>query len=219
MSTHLFLFGSGPPFTEKLGKRFVEVMREKTCIIFVIDRPGINDYRKMYEGMLKSLGVHCLFRPLPAVSEQGICDELKACGGIIIGGGNTEKYIDELVETTIGPTIRDQFHTGIPVAGFSAGAIMSMEKSMISAKDHPSKRLNVRKGLGLQQQTQVAVHFSEWKEEEHLRMITKDYGIEGFGINEKSGIYFKNGTKEMIEGSGVYKIHAGVLHKLEVENR
>ncbi|GAF21586.1 hypothetical protein JCM19047_1272 [Bacillus sp. JCM 19047] len=70
MSTHLFLFGSGPPFTEKLGKRFVEVMSEKTCIIFVIDRPGINDYRKMYEGMLKSLGVHCLFRPLPAVSEQ-----------------------------------------------------------------------------------------------------------------------------------------------------
>ncbi|RQW22411.1 peptidase S51 dipeptidase E [Bacillus sp. C1-1] len=215
MSTHLFLFGSGPPFTETLGKRFVEVMRKKTCIILVIDRPGIEDYRKTYEGSLKSLGVRCLFRPLPAVSEQEICNELNDCGGIVIGGGHTERYIDEVVEKTIGLTIREQFYKGIPVAGFSAGAIISMETSMISAKDHSSKRLRVRKGLGLQKHTQVAVHFSEWEEEEHLRRITKDDAIEGFGINEKSGIYFEDGIRDMTEGSGVYSIEAGVLRKLE----
>lgn len=132
MANHLFLFGGGPPFTETFIRLFKKVMKNETCVVLVIDRPGINQYKMNYVEGLNSVGVECRFLTLPSL--QNVCAQLAECGGIVIGGGDTENYIAEVVHTPIGKGIQEQFKKGIPVAGFSAGAIIAMEKRFINYK-------------------------------------------------------------------------------------
>jgi len=143
-----------------------------------------------------------------------VCEQLAKCGGIVIGGGDTENYIAEIVHTPIGKVIQRQFKKGVPVAGFSAGAIIAMEKSYLSAKDNREQRPVVKEGLGLQAHTKIAVHFSEWQEEEHLRLLAKESNDDHYGIDEQSGMYVKNGKMESIDGKGVYLLKDDKFYKL-----
>ena len=218
MDTHLFLFGGGPPFTNKMAKLFVEKLKDKSdpISILFVDREGWEDYMPKYTSALEEYNMndfHLL--PLSTTPIEQVMNCLKISSGIIIGGGDTNAYADYLVETPIAISIKDRFQEGAPVAGFSAGALISPNICVISPKDIPQNEFQYRKGLGLIEDHLFAVHFSEWNDEDHLRnAVNKIKAASNYGIDEKTGTYFLNGHLDSIEGNGVYSIKNDVLVKL-----
>lgn len=109
METHLFLFGGGPPFTGKLARQFCEKALRPSCTILVMPRPGWENYQSVYADKLAEYGLKCAFIPLGQVPVNEAVEQINQAGAIVIGGGNTERYIDEVVETPIGEALKKTF--------------------------------------------------------------------------------------------------------------
>lgn len=135
--------------------------------------------------------------------------------GIVIGGGNTNLYADYIVETSISGAIKKRYEEGVPVAGFSAGALISPEECIISSNDNPQKELQQRKGLGLISDILIAVHFTQWQDENHLRQAAGRFSNHiNYGIDENTCVYMLNGHFETTEGNGVYSLEDGFLKRI-----
>lgn len=217
MEKHLFLFGGSPPFTTNMANQFVKASeRNKPVSILFVEREGWEHYMPKYTQALERIGVtNFLYLPLPSTPVEQVVDCIKKSSSIIIGGGNTNLYADYIVDTPISRVIKDQYESGIPIAGFSAGALISPEECMISPKDNEQKEFQLRKGLGLLPNVLVAVHFSQWKDEEHLRNAVHQFReYRNYGIDEGTCVYFRNGELDSTEGHGVYSITGDVLVKI-----
>lgn len=206
--THLFLFGGSPPFGEELGKRFADLaLNEKGKIaILFIERDGWEEYMPKYTRVLEKYGVKdfCYF-PLSHNPSMSSLEELKSSTGIIICGGDTVHYHSYIVDTEIGKYIKEKYTKGIPVAGFSAGALISPQHCVIPPIDNVEKKHLFLKGLGLIKDCVISVHYSKWNEEENLKKalaVTK--AIVGYGIDDGVGMYMKNGKLCEIEGEQVH---------------
>lgn len=222
MDRHLFLFGGGPPFTNKMAKKFSELVSVRTgkISLLIIDRPNWKEYIPKYTKLLMENGItgfQCI--PLPTISEKEAAELLENSAGIIIGGGNTEHYAKYIVETSISRTLKEKFSVGVPIAGFSAGALICMEHCIISANDNEDQVFKWQIGLGLLKNTVIAVHFSEWMDESHLRKaVNKFQRHVHFGIDEGTGMYFYNNRLMAVEGNNVYQINNNRLEKMEKIN-
>lgn len=218
MTKHLFVFGGGPPFTPKLAKRFAEIslLNNGKLSILLLERDNWQAYMPRYTDILMSFGVkEFQYIPLPTIEEEEAVLLLKNSSGIIIGGGNTNLYADFIVDTKISTSIIRLFNRGVPIAGFSAGALISMNPCIISAKDNNDRVLQSRNGLGLLIDTILSVHFSEWQEQDHLLIAVKKFTpYQNYGINEQTGIYFCQDYLAEMEGNGVYSIKEGEIIKL-----
>lgn len=122
MDKHLFLNGGGPPFTRGLARRFVSAMYAPTEPVAVLfeERDDWPDYMPAYMQPLVDAGVsEFCYLPLKSTGVNTAMERLQACGGIVIGGGDTDLYADLIVDTPIGKVIRQRYDSGVPVAGFS----------------------------------------------------------------------------------------------------
>ncbi|WP_242021026.1 Type 1 glutamine amidotransferase-like domain-containing protein [Cytobacillus oceanisediminis] len=91
---------------------------------------------------------------------------------------------------------------GIPVAGFSAGALICPEHCIIPPVDTPKKQHLFLNGLGLISNCAISVHFAKWNEKENLIAAMKKTGASiGYGIHDHAGIYFNNERPGFTEGS------------------
>ncbi|WP_102275351.1 Type 1 glutamine amidotransferase-like domain-containing protein [Cytobacillus massiliigabonensis] len=218
MNTHLFLFGGSPPFTNKMAKLFIEKLKDKTgpLSILFVDREGWEGYMPKYTSAMEEYSINNFYLlPLPTTPVEQVIQAIQMSSGIIIGGGDTNLYADYLVDTPISNIIKDCFLSGVPVAGFSAGALISSNHCVISPKDNPQKEFQHRKGLGLITDHLLAVHFTEWNDENHLRnAVNYIHASSNYGIDEKTGAYFLNGHLAATEGKGVYSIENNVLVKI-----
>ncbi|MFZ3580178.1 Type 1 glutamine amidotransferase-like domain-containing protein [Virgibacillus sp. DJP39] len=218
MHKHLFLFGGGPPFTPKMASEFAKIAAEmkKPVAILFVERDGWEAYMPNYTNALREAGIdsfHIL--PLPSTSISEVIDCLKDSSGVVIGGGDTNLYADYIVDTAISTAIKERYELGLPVAGFSAGSLISPEVCILSPKDNVKNEFQQRIGLGLISNLVVSVHFSQWNDEEHLREASNRYsGLNNFGIDEETGIYFLNGQFVAAEGYGVYSIENDSLISL-----
>ncbi|MEH7385269.1 Type 1 glutamine amidotransferase-like domain-containing protein [Bacillus sp. JJ1521] len=202
--THLFLFGGGPPFNSTLGERFADLAGNQATRIAILflERPGWQDYMPSYTKVLEDNGVHDFYYfALSDNPNQQQLDQLEKCTGIIIGGGVTELYRDYIVDTPVGDIIRKRYNESVPVAGFSAGTLVSCEHCVISPEDTMQQEQLYLKGLGLIKNCVISAHFSEWDEEDNLLKAVSKLNVPGYGIDENSGIYFKNGQLVGHEGS------------------
>lgn len=199
---HLFLCGSGPPFSVKLAKKFSDLLRNSTIAILYIERQGSDQYLPIYQKNIEKIGLTTVHFPLKMQYTPDELDQLKECGGIIIGGGVTGEYRERIVETEIGSIITSAFNKGVPVAGFSAGSLIVPEHCVISPYDNDDKKQLFIKGLGLLPGAVVSAHFLEWQEEfENLKQAVKKTGVPiGYGIAENSCIYIHDGKLEAVEG-------------------
>jgi len=218
MNKHLFLFGGGPPFTKNMAREFVQETLKKNSPIslLVVERVGWEQYIPNYTSGLKELGVEDIhILPLPSTPISKVVDCLENSSGIIIGGGDTNLYADYIVDTPISKVIKQKYEKGIPLAGFSAGALISPEHCIISAKDNVQKEFQHRKGLGLVPNILLAVHFTQWNDQDHLREAVNTYGKQtNYGIDEGTCVYLLNGELHDIEGNGVYSIEKGILKRI-----
>ncbi|CAM4002144.1 Type 1 glutamine amidotransferase-like domain-containing protein [Lederbergia lenta] len=218
MDKHLFLFGGGPPFTLNMAKQFVKLslkMNGPVSILFV-ERDGWEQYMPRYTQALVDLGLNEFhYLPLPSTPIEKVKTCLKNSSGIIIGGGNTNFYADYIVETSISDSIIESYELGIPIAGFSAGALISPEHCIISPKDNEETEFQCRKGLGLISNVLIAVHFTQWNDEIHLRQAVSKFSQHiNYGIDEDACIYFLNAYLEVMEGNGIYSLEHGILQRL-----
>ena len=215
MDQHLFLFGGGPPFTAEMAERFSDLCKESTAPVAIVcvDQGSWEQYMPSYTEALEKSDVRDFhFLPLPTTPVKKVVECLKESSGIIICGGNTNLYADNIVETIIGNVIIERFKQGIPVAGFSAGALISPELCLLAPSEPGESDIRVRKGLGLISNLLLSVHFSESNEESHLRNAVRQYPhYVNYGIDEDTCMYFKNGQLEEMEGKGVHTIESGVL--------
>ncbi|MUK90540.1 peptidase S51 dipeptidase E [Ornithinibacillus sp. L9] len=219
MVKHLFLFGGVPPFTCRMAKEFaklVERSKNPSVTILTVEREGWEDYIPNYTQLLKKEGIHRFHLcPLPSTPIVEVMDHVRSSSGIIIGGGNTNRYADYIVDTPIAKVIVERHEQGIPVAGFSAGALISPNQCVISAKDNDSKVYQEREGLGLLSNVLIAVHFSQWHEEQHLRDAVQQHRrFRNYGIDEHTCAYFVNEELRGVEGEGVYTIQGQQLNRL-----
>ncbi|MEH7236727.1 Type 1 glutamine amidotransferase-like domain-containing protein [Bacillus sp. JJ1562] len=201
--SHLFLFGGGPPFNSSLGERFADLAGNNVARIAILflERPGWQEYMPSYTKVLEDNGVHEFYYfALSEKPTQEQLGKLEKCTGIIIGGGVTELYRDNIVDTPVGEIIQERYNDGVPIAGFSAGALVSCEHCVISPEDTLQKEQLYLPGLGLIKNCVISVHFSEWGGEENLIKAISKLNVPGYGIDENSGVYFKNG--QLVEHEG-----------------
>lgn len=214
MDKHLFLFGGGSPFTAIFAKEFMELTSPGPIAILFIDggEPIIHRYTDRLSNFSQAEYSNV---PLPSTPVEEAISIIKGSNGIIICGGDTAKYADCIVDTEIADAVRNAYEKGIPVAGFSAGALISPELCVISARDGGWDHYQKRTGLGLIKDTLIAVHFTQWNEQEHLTQLTRDiHSAHNYGIDEQTGIYFKNGNLQAFDGGHVYTMEKGSLIQL-----
>ncbi|MBA2175084.1 Type 1 glutamine amidotransferase-like domain-containing protein [Halobacillus locisalis] len=199
--THLFLFGSSPPFNEQLADGFSKQMKNRTVAVLYIDRDGSEAYLPKYTNALTQTNLSVVRLPLKKTYTDVERNVLSECGGIIIGGGDTVAYHDFIVNTSLGAMIYERFQEGVPVAGFSAGALISPEHCVISPMDNVAQVQQFKKGLGLLKKAVISAHFLEWKEEQNLKKALVETGQPvGYGIAEGAGIYLRNNQFIASEG-------------------
>ncbi|SPN76442.1 Type 1 glutamine amidotransferase-like domain-containing protein [Brochothrix thermosphacta] len=218
MTTNLFLFGGGPPFTNKLAERFRKIAKKHTgkVVVLYIEKNLQKDktYTKKYINTLRKKGYNdfCVL-PLGTTKVAEVVAEVENSAGIIIGAGNTLVYAKHIVDTAIGKAIKDAYERGVPVAGFSAGALISPNECVISPRDNKERLFKQRKGLGLLNNTVLVAHYQQWEESKHLRETATAFPtFQNYGINEHTGIYFRDGTFFEMEGDGVFTIIDQQLH-------
>ncbi len=121
--------------------------------------------------------------------------------GIIISGGETECYQDYILNTPIGAVIQERYRSGVPVAGFSAGALLAPDECRIPAIDQRDGRDLVLEGLGLLPDAVLSVHYDAWDEAANLQQaFTLTESLSGYGLPERTGIYLKNNQLVQQEG-------------------
>ncbi len=83
---------------------------------------------------------------------------------IIIGGGNTEKYIATYVNQEYKNYIDHMLNKGAKVIGFSAGALLLGEKVYFSPNDNSDHQIKIKNGLGLFSQFLISIHYDSWND-------------------------------------------------------
>lgn len=207
-SRHLFFFGGSPPFTSNLGKRFAEISLngEGRVAILFLERDGWEAYMEKYTLVLKANGIEeYVYLPLSPKPSNESLHVLSSCSGIIIGGGETELYRNYIVDTLLGERIKELYNQGIPVAGFSAGALISPEYCVIPPIDNSQKKHFFLNGLGLIKNCVISAHFTKWNEEKNIKAALEKLNVPiGYGIDDDAGIYFENESLLEAEGESVY---------------
>ncbi|WP_164670802.1 Type 1 glutamine amidotransferase-like domain-containing protein [Virgibacillus doumboii] len=211
INRHLFLFGGSPPFSTYFGKKFADYAlneKGKVAILF-IERDGWREYMPKYTHILESNGVNnFLYLPLSPNPDKTILQQLASCTGIIIGGGDTELYRKYIVDTPLGEKIKEMYRRGVPVAGFSAGALISPEHCVIPPVDNAEKKHLFLKGLGLINDCVISVHFSKWNEEENLKAaLAKLNAPVGYGIDDCAGLLFESEHLLETDGGKIYTFY------------
>ena len=205
MPTHLFLFGGSPPFTPNLRTRFAALTNGGPVAILYVPRTGKDwlGYASIYTEPLQEDGISSFVHlPLSAVPTDEQIAQLKLCQGIIISGGETELYQRYLVETEIGDIIQSHFANGIPVAGFSAGALVAPERCVIPEIDQRDGQRLRLPGLALLKDAVVCVHYETWDEAAHLtQSFTEEGTSRAFGLADESGIYLRD--QHLVETEGI----------------
>ncbi|RLQ93324.1 Type 1 glutamine amidotransferase-like domain-containing protein [Falsibacillus albus] len=200
---HLFLFGGSPPFTRNLAEKFGSLIpNNKPIAILFVDRPGWQAYMPKYTDALTKWGDSPFtFHPMTDDGNCGDFSDLQRAGGIVIGGGDTVKYHQHIIDTQIGTLIREKYSEGIPIAGFSAGALISPAHCIIPPIDNDWNEHLFLKGLGLVNHCVISVHYRKWDEEANLKAaIHQTKSPVGYGIDDEAGIYFHNEELAFTEG-------------------
>ncbi|WP_214770359.1 Type 1 glutamine amidotransferase-like domain-containing protein [Exiguobacterium sp. s133] len=202
---HLFLFGGGPPFPPTLCAAFADCVDGPGPVaLLYVPRPGssFSSYAPVYTDALAACGITDFFHlPLSPHPTDGQLQQLSKSTGIIISGGETECYQDYILNTPIGAVIQERYRSGVPVAGFSAGALLAPDECRIPAIDQRDGRDLVLEGLGLLPDAVLSVHYDTWDEVANLQQAFITTGsLYGYGLPERTGIYLNNNQLVRQEG-------------------
>jgi len=145
----LYLFGDFTENFKKTCKNFITSSGGNSSEIALLMQ-GENGWQKFYDQYyrcFKKWGVEKVFPIFPERERLSLSkshkDEIKRATGIFICGGYTYRYIKIYTQPETAELIRLKYLQGIPYAGLSAGAILSLRLGLLpncSLKPHFSKK-------------------------------------------------------------------------------
>jgi cyanophycinase len=84
----------------------------------------------------------------------------------------------------------------------SQGALICPKNCVIPPVDNTKNQPLFLEGLGLMKNCIISVHFIKWNEEENLETaLIKTKVSVGYGIDDDSGLYFKNEILSSTDGN------------------
>ena len=165
MEAQIFLMGGNPPIkNHTIVNRIVSSRKIERIIIFTVFRENWEPYMKKYTEVFQSLFSNLNTDYLLLDTEQIDFDSYLDADVIIIGGGNTEKYLATYDNQQFKNYIDRMLNKGAKVMGFSAGALLLGEKVYVSPNDNPDHQIKIKNGLGLFSQFLISVHYDSWND-------------------------------------------------------
>ncbi|ORO68281.1 Type 1 glutamine amidotransferase-like domain-containing protein [Streptococcus oralis] len=165
MKEQIFLMGGNPPITKySIVDKIVLSNNIKRIIIFTVFRDNWQPYMKKYTEVFQSQFPNLNTDYLLLDTEQIDFDSYLDADLIIIGGGNTEKYLATYVNQQFKNYIYHMLNKGAKVIGFSAGALLLGEKVYISPNDNSDHQIKIKNGLGIFSQFLISVHYDSWND-------------------------------------------------------
>ena len=165
MDEQIFLMGGNPPIkNHTIVHKIVSSRKIERIVIFTVYRenwePYMNKYTEVFQSQLPNLNTDYLLLD----TEQINFDSYLDADLIIIGGGNTEKYLATYVNKQFKNYIDRMLNKGAKVIGFSAGALLLGEKVYVSPNDNSDHQIKIKNGLGLFGQFLISVHYDSWND-------------------------------------------------------
>lgn len=157
--------GGNPPIkNHKIVNKIVSSRKIERIVIFTVYRENWEPYMKKYTEVFRSHFSNLNTDYLLLDTEQIDFDSYLDADVIIIGGGNTEKYLATYDNQQFKNYIDRMLNKGAKVMGFSAGALLLGEKVYVSPNDNPDHQIKIKNGLGLFSQFLISVHYDSWND-------------------------------------------------------
>ena len=157
--------GGNPPITKySIVDKIVLSSKIERIVIFTVYRENWEPYMKKYTEVFRSYFSNLNTDYLLLDTEQINFDSYLDADLVIIGGGNTEKYLATYVNQEFKNYIDRMLNKGAKVIGFSAGALLLGEKVYVSPNDNSDHQIKVKNGLGLFSQFLISVHHDSWND-------------------------------------------------------
>lgn len=157
--------GGNPPMKKySIVDKIVLSTKIKRIIIFTVFRENWEPYMKKYTEVFQSQFPNLNIDYLLLDTEQIDLDSYLDADIIIIGGGNTEKYISTYVNQEFKSYIDHMLNKEAKIIGFSAGALLLGEKVYVSPNDNSDHQIKIKNGLGLFSQFLISVHYDSWND-------------------------------------------------------
>ena len=157
--------GGNPPIkNHTIINKNVSSRKIERIVIFTVYRENWEPYMKKYTEVFRSHFSNLNTDYLLLDTEQIDFDSYLDADVIIIGGGNTEKYLATYVNQQFKNYIDRMLNKGAKVMGFSAGALLLGEKVYVSPNDNSDHQIKIKNGLGLFSQFLISVHYDSWND-------------------------------------------------------
>lgn len=157
--------GGNPPMKKySIVDKIVLSTKIKRIIIFTVFRENWEPYMKKYTEVFQSQFPNLNIDYLLLDTEQIDLDSYLDADIIIIGDGNTEKYIATYVNQEFKSYIDHMLNKEAKIIGFSAGALLLGEKVYVSPNDNSDHQIKIKNGLGLFSQFLISVHYDSWND-------------------------------------------------------
>lgn len=179
--------GGNPPIMKySIVDKIVLSSKIKRIIIFTVFRENWEPYMKKYTEVFQSHFPNLNVDYLLLDTEQIDFDSYLDADLIIIGSGNTEKYIATYVNQEFKNYIELMLKKGAKVIGFSAGALLLGEKVYISSNDNSDHQIKIKNGLGLFSQFLISVHYDSWNDKANKDSAEKLVNVPIIPLNDHS---------------------------------
>ncbi len=157
--------GGNPPIkNHTIVNKIVSSRKIERIVIFTVFRDNWQPYMKKYTEIFQSQFPNLNTDYLLLDTEQIDFDSYLDADVIIIGGGNTEKYLATYVNQEFKNYIERMLNKGVKLIGFSAGALLLGEKVYVSPNDNSDYQIKIKNGLGLFNQFLISVHYDSWND-------------------------------------------------------
>ncbi len=187
MEAQIFLMGGNPPIkNHTIVKKIVSSSKIERIIIFTVYRENWQPYMKKYTEVFQSHFSNLNTDYLLLDTEQINFDSYLDAEVIIIGGGNTEKYIATYVNQEFKNYIKHMLNKGAKVIGFSAGALLLGEKVYVSPNDNSDHQIKIKNGLGLFNQVLISVHYDSWNDKANKARAEELVDVPIIPLNDRS---------------------------------
>ena len=187
MDEQIFLMGGNPPIkNHTIVKKIVSSRKIERIVIFTVYRENWQPYMKKYTEVFQSQCPNLNIDYLLLDTEQINFDSYLDADLIIIGGGNTEKYLATYVNQQFKNYIDRMLNKGAKVMGFSAGALLLGEKVYVSPNDNSDHQIKIKNGLGLFSQFLISVHYDSWNDKANKDRAEKLVNVPIIPLNDHS---------------------------------
>lgn len=179
--------GGNPPIKKySIVDKIVLSSKIERIVIFTVFRDNWLPYMKKYTEVFQSQFSNLNTDYLLLDTEQIDFDSYLDADLIIIGGGNTEKYLATYVNQEFKNYIELMLKKGAKVIGFSAGALLLGEKVYISPNDNSDHQIKIKNGLGLFSQFLISVHYDSWNDKANKDRAEELVNVSIIPLNDHS---------------------------------